>query len=111
VISAGIVVVPLWKVEKPSGVRERVDMIMLIFKPEIEKGREMKCSSLLSCVGQPVVVIARWDRRVLIGEVDARLHGWDPGSKDTVHSCRALVDHILIASGFVICLGAVPCRS
>jgi hypothetical protein len=42
VISAGIVVVPLWKVEKPGGVRERVDMIMLIFKPEIEKGREMK---------------------------------------------------------------------
>jgi hypothetical protein len=28
------------------------------------------------------VLIARWDRRILIGEVDARLHGWDPGSKN-----------------------------
>jgi hypothetical protein len=25
-----------------TGVRERVDMIMLIFKPEIEKGRERR---------------------------------------------------------------------
>jgi hypothetical protein len=26
------------------------------------------------CIGQPVVVIAVWDRRILIGEVDVRLH-------------------------------------
>jgi hypothetical protein len=62
-------------------------------------------------VGYLVVVIARWDKRILIGEVNARLHSWDPGSKDTVQFCRALVDHTLVASSFIIYLGAVPFKS